>query len=130
MDYLFFPDLYTVFHPGSQSRQDYGCAYMQLAFKIINKAMDLENKGIKLLAPTIAFNQGREFMQSVFMKMGRDLGKSEQETGRALQAAMGAFKAFENKNRAARQGTPSPVSTRTRRPLCSSPRYTAWPTRS
>jgi predicted CoA-substrate-specific enzyme activase len=97
VDYLFFPDLYTVFHPGSLSRQNFGCAYMQLAFKIINKAMDLENKNIKLLAPTIAFNQGQKFMQNVFMTMGRDLGKTEQETGIALQKAMASFKAFEDK---------------------------------
>lgn len=97
VDYLFFPDLFTVFHPGSLARQDYGCAYMQLAFKIINKAMNLESKGIKLLAPTIAFNQGPEFMRGVFMNMGRELGKSEQETGMALQKAMQSFKAFEAK---------------------------------
>ncbi len=97
VDFLFFPDLYTVFHPGSKARQNYGCAYMQLAFKIINKAMDLETKGVTLLAPTIAFNQGGEFMKSVFMNMGHRLGKTEQETGIALQAAMASFKAFEKK---------------------------------
>ena len=97
VDYLFFPDLYTVFHPGSLSRQNYGCAYMQLAFKIINKAMALDKKEIKLLAPTIAFNQGQEFMRNVFMGMGRKLGKTEQETGKALQKAMVSFKAFEGK---------------------------------
>jgi len=97
VDYLFFPDLYTVFHPGSQSRQDYGCAYMQLAFKIVNKAMDLDGKGIRLLAPTIAFNQGPEFMQGVFMNMGRELERTEQETGKALQAAMASLKAFEGR---------------------------------
>ena len=97
VDYLFFPDLYTVFHPGSKARQNFGCAYMQLAFKIINKAMELDTKGIKLIAPTIAFNQGGEFMKSVFMNMGRQLGKTEQETGKALQAAMGSLKAFESK---------------------------------
>ncbi len=97
VDYLFFPDLYTVFHPGSQSRQTYGCAYMQLAFKIINKAMDLESKGIKLLAPTIAFNLGQEFMRNSFMSIGREMGKSEQETGAALQKAMESFNGFHKK---------------------------------
>ncbi|WP_319543479.1 acyl-CoA dehydratase activase [uncultured Pseudodesulfovibrio sp.] len=97
VDYLFFPDLYTVFHPGSLSRQDFGCAYMQLAFKIINKAMDLEDRKIELLAPTIAFNQGPDFMRNVFVNMGRRLGKTEQETGRAMQKAMASFKAFEDK---------------------------------
>ena len=70
---------------------------MQLAFKIINKAMELETKGIQLIAPTIAFNQGKEFMQSVFMDMGSRLGKSKEETGKALQAAMSSLHAFEKK---------------------------------
>lgn len=97
VDYLFFPDLYTVPHPDSLSRQNYGCAYMQLAFKIINKAMQLDSSGIKLLAPTIAFNQGPDFMREVFMNMGRELGKGEEETGAALQKAMESYKHFEKK---------------------------------
>ncbi|WP_147820714.1 acyl-CoA dehydratase activase [Salidesulfovibrio onnuriiensis] len=97
VDYLFFPDLYTVFHPSSKARQNYGCAYMQLAFKIINKAMDLENRGIKLLAPTIAFNLGQDFVRNAFMSMGRDLGKNDAETGAALQKAMESFKGFEKR---------------------------------
>ncbi len=61
---------------------------MQLAFKIVSEAMKLEEKNIKLLAPTLAFNQGPEFMQSQFMALGRQLGKSPEETGAALKAAM------------------------------------------
>ncbi|MEF2229327.1 MAG: acyl-CoA dehydratase activase [Pseudodesulfovibrio sp.] len=95
VDFLFFPDLYTVAHPGSESRQNYGCPYMQAAFKIINKAMDLESRGIRLLAPTIAFNQGMEFMQKVFMDMGWEIGANKEQTVAALQVAMRSFKEFE-----------------------------------
>lgn len=97
IDFLFFPDLYTVSHPGSQARQNYGCAYMQLAFKVINKAMDLENKNIKLLAPTIAFNQGKDFMNKVFMDLGWEVGANQEQVQQALQTAMQSFKAFEAK---------------------------------
>lgn len=90
VDYLFFPDLFTAFHPHSKSRRTYGCPYMQLAFKIVSEAMKLGEKKIKLLAPTLAFNQGQEFMQTQFMDLGRELGRSPQETGAALKAAMGA----------------------------------------
>jgi predicted CoA-substrate-specific enzyme activase len=91
VDFIFFPDLYSVDHPGSPSRKNYGCAYMQLAFKVVNRAMDLDSKGIGLLAPTIAFSLGREFMMKSFAGMGRQLGKSPEETGRALQKGMQAF---------------------------------------
>ena len=46
VDYIFFPDLFTVEHPGSHTRLNYGCAYMQLAFKIVNQAMALNTRGI------------------------------------------------------------------------------------
>lgn len=102
VDYIFFPDLYTVVHPGSHTRQNYGCPYMQLAFKIANQAMDLDSKGIGLLAPTIAFSLGQEFMQGQFLEMGRRLGKPDQLTLQALKKGMQAYLLFEQ--RMARSG--------------------------
>ncbi len=97
VDYLFFPDLYTVFHPRSQARQNYGCAYMQLAFKIINKAMRLKEKGVELLAPTFAFSLGQDFMRSMFMNMGARLGCTKEQTALALQKGMQSYHGFEKR---------------------------------
>jgi predicted CoA-substrate-specific enzyme activase len=97
VDYIFFPDLYTVEHPGSHTRQDFGCAYMQLAFKLVNQAMELDKHGIELLSPTFAFNLGPQFMMQSLGKLGEKLGKTQQETQKALQAGMQAFHAFENR---------------------------------
>lgn len=97
VDYIFFPDLYTVDHPGSMSRQNYGCAYMQLAFKVVNRAMELENKGIKLLAPSIAFSFGKEYMMKSFSGLGEQLGKNSQETAKALNKGMKALMEFEER---------------------------------
>ncbi len=97
VDYIFFPDLFTVEHPGSYTRQNYGCAYMQLAFKIVNQAMELGTKGITLLAPTIAFGFGREFMMKSFMGLGGQLGKTPEQTGMALQKGMQSFHAYEKR---------------------------------
>ena len=97
VDYIFFPDLYTVDHPGSHTRQNYGCAFMQLAFKVVRRAMNLDAKGIELLSPTIAFNQGRAFMMKQFSDLGRQLHRGEAEIGAALQQAMAAFQAFEER---------------------------------
>lgn len=97
VDYIFFPDLYTVPHPGSVSRQDYGCAYMQLAFKLVNRAMNLDGGNVELLAPTIAFSLGQEFMMKSFMKLGNQLGKSPEQTQAALQKGMKAFQGFEKR---------------------------------
>lgn len=95
VDYIFFPDLYTVAHPGSQSRQNYGCPYMQLAFKIAKQAMDFDSKGIGLLAPTIAFSLGPEFMKSQFIELGRRLGKPYELILQALQEGMRGYHRFE-----------------------------------
>ncbi|MBP2133074.1 putative CoA-substrate-specific enzyme activase [Methanomicrobium sp. W14] len=97
VDYIFFPDLYTVLHPGSNSRQDFGCPYMQLAFKLVNRAMELDKKGIKLLSPTIGFSLGEEFMKKGFINLGMQLEKSPEETLKALQVGMKAFTAFEKR---------------------------------
>lgn len=97
VDYIFFPDLYTVPHPGSQSRQNYGCAYMQLAFKMVKRAMELENAGIKLLSPTIAFSLGQEFMMKTFLDLGKQLGKGPEQIGSALKKGMMAFHSFEKR---------------------------------
>ncbi|NDV26791.1 acyl-CoA dehydratase activase [Desulfovibrio sp. JC010] len=97
VDYLFFPDLFTAFHPHSRSRQTYGCAYMQLAFKIVSEAMKLDEKNIKMLAPTLAFSQGPEFMQSQFMALGKQLGKSPEEAGAALKAGMAAYQGLQQR---------------------------------
>ncbi|QSZ68430.1 CoA activase [Methanofollis aquaemaris] len=97
VDYIFFPDLFTVPHPGSHSRQDYGCPYMQIAFKMVNKAMELDKKGIKLLSPTFGFSLGEEFMKKSFMDLGRKLGKDPEETLMALQKGMKAFLDFETR---------------------------------
>lgn len=95
--YLFFPDLYTVNHPGSKSRQNYCCAYMQLAFKIVDRAMSLAGRGIRLLAPTIAFSFGQEFMRNVFFDLGRQLGASPEQVAEAMRAAMEGYHGFEKR---------------------------------
>ncbi|XHH07637.1 MAG: acyl-CoA dehydratase activase [Candidatus Bathyarchaeia archaeon] len=97
VDYIFFPNLYTVEHSGSHSRQNYGCPYMQLAFKMVNYTMELKKKGIELLSPTMAFNQGPEFMNSSFIKIGNQLGKTPEETIDALKKGNEAFMAFRDR---------------------------------
>lgn len=95
VDYIFFPDLYTVAHPGSHTRLDIGCPYMQLAFKLVNRAMELDKKGIKMLSPTIGFSLGEEFMKNSFIALGKQLERDPRETVMALQEGMKAFNDFE-----------------------------------
>ncbi|GMQ58173.1 acyl-CoA dehydratase activase [Vallitalea sediminicola] len=97
VDYIFFPDLFSVDHPGSKSRVNYGCAFMQLAFKVMNQTMELDKKGIQLLSPTFAFNLGKKFMMESFSKMGKRLDRSKEQIQRALGKGTEAYYRFEEK---------------------------------
>ncbi len=97
VDYIFFPNLVSVDHPGSQSRKNYGCSFMQLAFKIMNISMDLDKKGIELLAPTMTFHLGPQAMQESFLKMGRNLNRSPKEIKHALKQGLEAAYEFEKR---------------------------------
>jgi len=97
VDYIFFPDLVTIDHPGSQSRKNYGCAFMQLAFKVMNRAMELDKKGIALLSPTMAFHLGKESVMKSFLKIGEQLGKSPEQTRNALEKGLDAANRFEKR---------------------------------
>ncbi|MGD1818826.1 MAG: acyl-CoA dehydratase activase [Pleomorphochaeta sp.] len=95
VDYIFFPDLVTIDHPGSETRKNYGCAFMQLAFKVMNRAMDLDKKGIQLLSPTMAVHLGPNKMMESFFKIGLQINKSKIEIQQALQKGMKAAENFE-----------------------------------
>jgi len=95
VDYIFLPSLYTMKHDISKTRQDYGCAYMQLAPKIINQTMGLEEKGIEILSPVLSFNFGKKYMMKTLLELGQSLGKKTIETARAIQKGMIALKSFE-----------------------------------
>ena len=97
VDYIFFPDLVTVDHPGSESRKNYGCPFMQLAFKVMNRAMELDKKGIALLSPTMAFHMGKESVMKSFLKIGEQLGKRPDQTRKALEKGMEAANRFEER---------------------------------
>ncbi|WP_113671710.1 acyl-CoA dehydratase activase [Vallitalea guaymasensis] len=97
VDYIFFPDLFSVDHPGSKSRVNYGCAFMQLAFKVMNQTMELDKKGIQLLSPTFAFNLGKKFMMESFSKMGKQLNRSKEQIQKALGKGTEAYYRFEEK---------------------------------
>ena len=97
VDYIFFPDLVTVDHPGSASRKSYGCAYMQLAFKVMNRAMELDKKGISLLSPTMVSHVDKETTMKSFIEIGEKLGKSPEQTKKALQKGLEAADRFEER---------------------------------
>jgi len=95
VDYIFLPSLHTMAHPVSTTRQNYGCVYMQCAPKLVEKIMEPEKKGIRLLTPELSFHFGKQYMMKVLMDLGEELGKNKLQTGAALAKGMMRFKGFE-----------------------------------
>lgn len=95
VDYIFLPHLYTMKHAGSNVREDYACAYMQTSPKIIESVFNLEEKNIKLIAPVLSFNFGKQYMIKTLLSIGKALGKNKIETVAAVMSGMKKFMAYE-----------------------------------
>ena len=57
---------------------------MQSVSQIINNVMNLEKKGIKLLAPVLSFKSGKYKMLRTILKLGKTLGKSRVKSIKSL----------------------------------------------
>ncbi|WP_028307103.1 acyl-CoA dehydratase activase [Desulfitibacter alkalitolerans] len=97
VDYIFLPSLYTMAHPVSTTRQNYGCVYMQCLPKLINKTMELGTKGVELLSPELSFKFGKKYMMKTLIKLGKKLGKNTIQTAIALVKGMKRLKSFNSK---------------------------------
>lgn len=101
VDYIFLPGLYTMKHAVSKTRQDYACVYMQTVPKVIEKTMELQDRGIQLLSPSLSFKFGKAYMLKTLIGLGKDLGKNPVLTLMAAKKGMTAFKKYEETMEAA-----------------------------
>lgn len=88
VDYIFLPSLYTMKHDVSKTREDYACVYMQTTSQIVSHVMDLEKKGVKLLAPALSFKFGKAYMLKTLLGMGKELGKNKAQMAFAVMKGM------------------------------------------
>jgi len=95
IDYLFLPSLYTMAHPISTTRQNYGCVYMQCFPRLVAQTMELDKAGVRLLSPALSFEFGKRYMMKTLLNMGKSLGKNTLQVALALAKGMKAFKSFE-----------------------------------
>lgn len=96
VDYVFLPNVVTMKHPVSRTRQDYPCAFMQQAALTVKLAMNLEQRGVELLNPTLSFKFGKLYMMKTFVKLGLKLGSSPPNTIRGVKKAFQVFTAFDS----------------------------------
>lgn len=94
VDYIFLPSLYTMKHEVSKTREDYACVYMQTASQVVSNVMDLEKKGVKLLAPALSFKFGKAYMLKTLLAMGKELGKNKAQMAFAVMKGMARLQEY------------------------------------
>lgn len=88
VDYIFLPNLHEVKHKESTSKTNYSCIFMQSIGKMIDSNMNLNEKGIKLLNPSLTFKFGKAFVAKTLLEMGSELHISKLKTVNAIKDAM------------------------------------------
>lgn len=96
VDYIFMPSLHTIRHASSKVAHNYACVYMQTAPKLVANALRFEERGIKLLNPTLDMDFGQQSLATAMLTLGTSLGHTPQETARAMMAGGFAVTEFGN----------------------------------
>ena len=86
VDYVFMPSVHTIRHLKSTVPHNYACTYMQSIPAIVASELDYEGHGITLLNPLMNLDFGQGAMADVMLQVGAQLGRTPQETARAMLA--------------------------------------------
>lgn len=97
VDYVLMPSVHTIRHLKSTVPHNYACTYMQSIPAIVAKELDYEGHGITLLNPQMNLDFGQGAMAEVMLEVGAQLGRTPQETARAMLAGGFAVTEFTRK---------------------------------
>lgn len=97
VDYVFMPSVHTIRHLKSTVPHNYACTYMQSIPAIVAKELDYEGHGITLLNPQMNLDFGQGAMAEVMLEVGAQLGRTPEETARAMLAGGFAVTEFTRK---------------------------------
>ena len=97
VDYVFMPSVHTIRHLKSTVPHNYACTYMQSIPAIVAQELDYEGHGITLLNPLMNLDFGQGAMAEVMLQVGAQLGRTPQETARAMLAGGFAVTEFTRK---------------------------------
>ncbi len=97
VDYVFMPHVHTIRHLKSTVPHNYACPYMQSIPEIVAKELDYAGHGITLLSPQMNLDFGQGAMAEVMLEVGARLGRTPQETARAMLAGGFAVTEFTRK---------------------------------
>lgn len=100
VDYVFMPRVHTIRHAKSTVDHNYACPYMQTIPQIVADELEFERRGITLLSPVFDMDFGQSAMAKALLSVGEQLGKTPQESARAMLAGGFAVSEFTRKTEA------------------------------
>ena len=100
VDYVFMPRVHTIRHAKSTVDHNYACPYMQAIPQIVAQELNFEERGITLLSPVFDMDFGQSAMAKALLSVGAQLGKTPQESARAMLAGGFAVSEFTRKTEA------------------------------
>jgi len=88
IDYLFLPSVINMSQHNPGIEESFACPYAQTLPYISAAAFDYEKRGVKVLMPHVFLARGKKDIVKTLSGMGRELGKSEKDISRAVDAAL------------------------------------------
>ena len=90
VDYIFLPSIVNLRKRSPHIEQSFACPYVQSIPYFASAAFDFDKAGIKILKPHVYLARGKKDVVKCLRSLGRDLGKSQREVTRAVEAAFQA----------------------------------------
>ncbi len=87
VDIIFAPGVISTEQPNANMRQAQTCPYLQAAPDVIASAVGVTERGIRYITPRIHAKRGVRHMRKLFTQVGKELGKSKQESRAAFDVA-------------------------------------------
>ena len=87
VDYVFLPMVVNMDQACDELVHSYACPYIQVLPYLVQSAVDIESRGVRVLQPVIHMELGREEVVRVYRKLGREMGRPVREVRRAVNTA-------------------------------------------
>jgi predicted CoA-substrate-specific enzyme activase len=88
IDYMFLPSVINMSQRNPSIEQSFACPYAQTIPYISSAAFDFEKAGIKVLQPYVYLARGEKDITKSLKEMGAELGKSEKQIKKAVEAGL------------------------------------------
>ncbi|MFH1550598.1 MAG: acyl-CoA dehydratase activase [Planctomycetota bacterium] len=96
-DILFLPSVVNMDQSCDQLVHSFACPYIQVIPYIVEAALGLKARGIKVLQPIVHMERGKSEIERVYTRMARDMGCKRSEISRALSIAFKTQEEFRRK---------------------------------